>query len=126
MLETLPMVPGLTELVLVLLLVGVVSAGFTELLKLVLKLIRKKWNKKEKPPWWALVLQLVSTGIGALSGPLFFPWPWGVFIGLSAGLLSTIIYAKAKKLIKNMQVPTNTPPIPDFPSDLDDMSGEDD
>lgn len=100
-------IPGVTELMLVLLLIGVVSAGFTQLLKLAVKAQRKKLDKPADPSWWNVLFRAVPTFIGGASGMLFFEWPWGMFLGLTAGILSAAIYARARVLVKRLNVSTS-------------------
>jgi hypothetical protein len=95
--------PDLTEMFAVLFLIGVVSSGTTQILKLAgRKLVPKGTGD---PVWWQVTFRVVPTLVGTALGTQFFAYPWGMVIGASAGLLSAVLFNKARKIVENLSTP---------------------
>ena len=95
--------PELVEMFAVLFLVGVIASGVTQILKLSGRLLVPKTDRD--PLWWQITFRIVPTLVGAWAGTQFFEYPWGLVIGTSAGLLSAILFNKARAIIQNMSQP---------------------
>ena len=95
--------PDLTEMFAVLFLVGVISSGITRILKLA---GRKKVPKEGGDPiWWQVTFRVIPTIVGAGLGTQFFAYPWGLVVGTSAGLLSAVLFNKARSIVENLSTP---------------------
>ena len=95
--------PDLTEMFAVLFLIGVVSSGVTQILKLA---GRKKVPKGAGDPiWWQVTFRIIPTLVGTGLGTQFFKYPWGMVVGASAGLLSAVLFNKARKILENIKTP---------------------
>lgn len=93
-------IPAVGDILLVAMLVGIVVAGLTEIIKIPAK---KAWPKEElKPVWWKIIIRLIPICLGTLAGWPFFDTPWGLIVGASAGTLCALLYKKAKAIIKNL------------------------
>ena len=95
--------PDLTEMFAVLFLVGVISSGITQILKLGGRIKFPSGGKD--PIWWQATFRVIPTVIGAGMCTQFFSYPWGVVVGTSAGLLSAILFNKARAIIQNVSQP---------------------
>ena len=94
-------IPGVSDVLLVAFLVGILVAGVTEIIKMPAK---KKWKTEaKKPMWWRILIRIIPICLGTLIGWPFFDIPWGLVVGGSAGVLCMLLYKKAKKLIMNFK-----------------------
>ena len=97
-------IPAIGDMTLVLLLCGVVSSGLTEVIKL---MGRKLWSSPEQDPaWWQGLFRLIPICIGGAMGNYFFLFPWGVSVGASGGVLSVVIYKRAREFVESMKKPS--------------------
>ena len=94
--------PSVTEVLLVLFLIGVTSSGATEVVKIWFRNKCKNHDQKD-PWWWQILFRLFPFALGGAMGAGFFTWPWGVATGASGGVLSAVLYRKARELIQNMK-----------------------
>ena len=99
-----PEIPDITGVLLSLFIIGVVSSGLTEILKLVCK--RLKTPKKD-PTWWQVTFRVIPICIGTAMGHYFFLFPWGVSIGATSGILSVLLYRKTREFLRTMVNPLN-------------------
>jgi len=99
--------PPWSELAAVLFLAGVVSYGFTE----IVKISCRKWVgtavNSSDPVWWQVLFRIIPIAVGTLIGWRFYVEQpiWGLSVGCSAGILAAIIYKKAKEMIGALRSP---------------------
>jgi F0F1-type ATP synthase assembly protein I len=94
------MIPDFTSIMLVAFLVGIVASGVTNIVK---KPVEKAWCRDKKPLWWEIGVRALPVVIGTLLGWPFFDAPWGLVVGGAAGVLSAVLYQRAKKFITSMK-----------------------
>ena len=99
------LIPDIMEMLLSLFVIGVVSSGITEILKLACQGIKPA--KDSGAVWWLVTFRTIPISLGIGMGNYFFPFPWGVSIGASAGVLSVLLYSKSREFLKNMVNPLN-------------------
>jgi hypothetical protein len=99
--------PSLLEVFAVLFLSGVISSGVTEIVKIGFKNLRAKWkdDKGKDPAAWQITFRIVPLVLGTFIGREFYNDAWGYAIGASGGLLSTVLYSKAKQIVLNLKSP---------------------
>ena len=99
--------PDLVELFAVLFLSGVISSGLTEIVKLGLKGVRKRVSDEDgkDPAAWQVFFRVVPLALGTYIGFKFYGNTWGYAIGASGGLLSAVLYNKAKQILINLKSP---------------------
>lgn len=98
----LPEMPSWDLIAISLLLIGVLTFGITQ----VVKMFCRHWivKKEGDPDWWQALFMLIPIVMGAGVGALFFAFPWGVSIGASAGVMSAVLYKKAVGMLSAAKI----------------------